>query len=317
LATNTSEEKTWYQTKKFWGSLFLAIALWIYASLNDEYQTIIDIPITVSAPEDRALETVLPNIISVDASGSGWNLFYNSYLNKLKKCYINLESVKKTDSSYIISRVDMQKGLINFNKTTPQRFYPDEFVIKTGEISNKDVEIIPDVDIDLKNGFVLVGNVKSETQYVNISGNVNLIDSIKSWKTQKIKLDEVNSSFSQLVSVSDSLNSVVKIHPNKILIYGNIQQYSEQTFDDIPLEIIGGQLPQNYNISPKFFSVTLTGGIDILNKIRPDDISAVIEYDTIMANNTGILKPILNIPPFTKVLNTEPNYLRYNIIKRD
>jgi len=311
---NTSENKHWYSTKKFWGSLLFAIALWIYASLSDDYQTIIDVPLVVSAPTGRAIETVLPNNVSVDVSGQGWYLFNHIYLNKLKKCYVNLDEVRKIDSFYIVNTVDMQKGLVNLNKITPLRVYPDEFQVTTGEIGSKEVEIIPDVDINLKDGFVLVGNIKSELSTVTITGNIRLIDSIHSWRTQKVSFDNVNTSFSKKIAVSDSLSSVITIEPNNILIYATVQQYGERTFDDIPIEVIGGKLSNNHKILPRFFSITLTGGIDVLNKLSSNDISITVDVDAIMKNNTGLLKPNLSIPPYTNILNMYPNFVQHTIL---
>lgn len=313
--TTTEKEKPhWYPTKKFWVPFSLAVALWIYASLSDDYQIIIDVPFVVSAPTGRAIETVLPNNVSVDVSGQGWYLLNHLYLNQLKKCLVNLDDVRKTDSFFVINTLDMQKGLINLNKVTPLRVYPDELYVKTGEIASKEIEIIPDVDINLQEGFVLVGNVKAEMPTVTITGNINLIHTIKSWKTQPATFDNIHSSFSRKIAVSDSLNSVIKIEPHDILIYATVQEYGERTFDDIPLEIVGGKLPNNHKISPYFFSVTLTGGIDVLNKLNNADISISVDIDAIMKNSTGLLKPHLSIPPYTSILNTNPNFVHHSIL---
>ena len=307
------EKENWYKTKKFWGALFIAVALWMYASLNDEYQTVVEVPLTITPPKGRAIENILPNKISIDVKGNGWYLFNYLYVNNIKRCRVNLNDVRKDDTIYTISAIDMQKGLDAINKIVPQRFYPDQINVVTGETLTKEVNIISNANINLREGFVLVGDVKTEPQTVTIQGNKNLIDDIKVWKTKELQLNNINSSFSHTVQVSDSLSSVIEVIPSDITIFASVQQYSEVTFNDIEIRILGGQLPNEHTLSPLLITVTLTGGIDLLSKIKASDISVTVDYETIMNNKSGIIVPVVTAPPFTKILNIQPKFLHHNI----
>ena len=306
-------KKRWYKTRTFWGSLLIAIGLWIYATLQDEYHTVVAVPLIVEPPTGRAIENILPNRVSIDVAGTGWYLFNYMYVNKLKKCKVNLDDVRKDDTIYVISSIDMQKGLEGLNRITPQRFYPERINVKTGEIVEKEVRIVSDAKVNLKDGFVLVGDIKTEPQTVTIIGNKNLIDTIRIWKTKKIEFNRVNTSFSHIVQASDSLSSVIDITPKDITIFATVQQYGEKTFNDIEIRIINGQLPPEHIISPKYLSVTLSGGIELLNKIKSSDISITVDYEAIISDRNGIIKPVITIPPFTKMLNAEPVFLKHNI----
>jgi YbbR domain-containing protein len=311
--TMEKEKEHWYKTKKFWVALFIAIGLWVYASLNDEYQTVVAIPLVVEPPAGRAIENILPHRVSVDFTGNGWYLFNYMYVNKMKRCKVNLDDVRKDDSIYVISSMDMQKGLDGINRIAPQRFYPERINVKTGEIVEKEVRIVSDANIKLRDGFVLVGDIKTEPQTVTLIGNKNLIDTIRVWKTKNMQFDRVNSSFSHTVQVSDSLSSVIDIKPQDITIFATVQQYAEMTFNDIEVRIINGQLPPEHTISPQFFNVTLSGGIELLGKIKSSDISITVDYETLINDKNGIIKPVITIPPFTKMLNAEPQFLQHNV----
>jgi len=306
-------KKHWYKTKNFWLALFIATALWLYVSLNDEYQTVVSVPLIVTPPTGRAIENILPNRISVDVAGSGWYLFNYMYINNIKRCSVNLDDVRRDDTIFIISSMDMQRGLEGINRIVPQRFYPERIEVKTGEIIEKEVRVVSNVSINLKDGFVIVGDIKTEPQTVIITGNRNLIDTIRTWNTKKMQFDKVNSSFSYIVQVSDSLSSVIDVNPKDITVFATVEKYAEVTFDDIEIKVVNGQLPSGHTISPQFFSVTLSGGIELLSKIKSSDISITVDYETVINDKNGIIKPTVTIPPFTKIVNVKPEFGRHNI----
>ncbi|MDR0927494.1 MAG: hypothetical protein LBO69_06985 [Ignavibacteria bacterium] len=320
------EIKRWYYNKSFWGSLLVAIALWIYASLNDEYQSTIDVPLQVKAPTGRAIEDVLPTKISIDVKGNGWSLFNYLYLNSIKLCKVNLDDASKADSIYVVHSVDMQKGLEGINKLVIRRFYPDSLRVRTGEVSTKTVNITPNVNIIPRQGFVIVGDVRTEPTAVSITGNTKLIDSILSWKTIMQTYTDVtpnlnsdassdkNARFSRTIAVSDSMASVIKIKPKNVTIFAPIQQYGEVTFHDVKINVIGGQLPSDNVLLPQLFTVTLSGGIELLSKINASEIILSLDYNAIMNDSNGILIPKVDTLPYTKVINIYPKYIQHKKI---
>lgn len=309
------KKKHWYLSKTFWGAFLLAIALWCYASLSEEYQVMIEIPLTVEAPKDKASETTIPKEISVDVSGTGWYLFNHLYLNNIKRCYIKLDNVAFQDSVYTITAVDMQKGLQNLAKITYQRFFPDLITIKTDDLFEKEVPIVPDIQVSPAEGFSLVGNVKVIPSTVIVKGNEKIIKTIEKWATENLIFNDVSASFSKQVFLSDTLQSVLQLSRNTVDINVLVQPYSEITLDDIPLQIVGApQIMKNILVEPNYFSVTLRGGIDIISRISNSDISITINYRDIINDSTGILRPNITIPPYTSILNTSPKYVFHSEI---
>jgi len=308
------EKKHWYKTKNFWGALFVAFGLWMYVSLTDEYQTVVSVPLTVVPPTDRSIENNIPSRISVDVAGNGWHLFNYIYANNIKKCSVKLDEVRRDDDSiFVISSMDMQKGLEGISRIVPQRFHPERIRVITGEIVEKEVRVVTDVNVNLKDGFVIIGDINTEPQTVTIIGNRNLIDSIRFWKTKNIQFNNVNSNFSHTVQVSDSLSSVIDVRPQTVTVFADVQQYAEMTFNDVEVRVINGHLPPQHIISPQFFSVTLSGGIEILSKINTSDIFITVDYEAIINNKSGVIKPTITVPPFTKMLNVSPQFLHHNI----
>lgn len=233
------------------------------------------------------------------------------YINNVKKCKIKLSEVSYTDSLYTITSVDMRKGLEGLSKIRTTNFYPEKLIVKTGEIASKEVDIVPNWKLNLKEGFILVDDILLEPRTATISGNEKILESIDKWPTAKVALDDIKSSFSRTIRLSDSLSTVLKVNPRSTSIYAKVQQYGEISFDDIELQVVGGQLPSNHTISPKYFRVTIYGGIDLLNEITAEDIKVFVDYDKVINDVNGVLVPQITIPDYTKVLNIQPKYIHH------
>lgn len=312
---HATAKKSWYKSKTFWGAFLIAVFFWIYVSLNENYRVVIQIPLTVKAPKNKANETILPSEIHADISGSGWYLLNHLYLNNIKRCYIRLDNVQSKDSIYTITSVDMQKGLQNISKVSFNRFFPDIINVKATELATKEVEVVPNIKIKPANGFSLVGNIKVTPANITIKGSNKLLNDIEKWFTKELVFEDVSSSFSTQVELSDSLNSVAEVTPNKVTISAAIQPYAELKIDDIPIQIRGNtQLLNNHILKPNYFSVTLYGGIDVIKKVEKSDISISIHYQDILEDSTGILKPKVTIPPYTNILKVEPKYIFHSEI---
>ncbi len=311
--------KNFASSKTFGSCLLLALILWLYVSFNDKYQTMLEVPLIIEPPADRACENLSADKLLIDVSGTGWYLFKNLNLNTTKRCYIKLSDVpfKQADSSYTITSVDMQKGIQNISKISLNRFFPDKINIKTSSVITKEVPIKSNIQITPAKGFALVGNIQITPANTIIKGNINVINNINEWFTEKVKIENVTASFIKQINLSDSMNSILKLNPKIVNISATIQPYAEITLEDIPLMINANeQLLTTYSICPKYFSVTLSGGIDVINKVNIKDIFISINYQDILDDSTGIIKPIIVIPTDTKLLNMNPKYVLINQITK-
>lgn len=307
------KKKRWFQSKSFWGSLLFAIALWGYTSLNSEYQTFVEIPLRIKLPENRALENTPPKNVYVDVKGTGWNLFYLIFLNTSKVCNIDLSRETILDSIYRINKVDLQKSLQYLKNVSPINVLPENIQLITGKISEYEVYIVPKITIIPREGFTIVGKIELEPEKVKIKGNEKIVSQINRWETENVWFENVNSQLLTSVNLIDTLSGVVSINPQKVLVKANIQQIGEITIDDLPINIVNGSLPEGHFIEPQFISVTLQGGIDLVAELTNYDIFASVEFDKIINDTLGIIKPTINLPPNVSILKIDPPYITHKI----
>jgi YbbR domain-containing protein len=304
--------------KSYLGALLFAMALWLYASLGSSFSTLVNMPLIIQLPEDRAFEAAPPATVAIEAKGTGWNLFNLLYFNKSKKIFLDLSKTQINDSLFNINRSSLLKGLQSFERVELSDILTENVSIITGKVTTYSVAIEPDITIIPADGFYLVGKPKLEPDMIEIRGNDKVVSNIKTWKTKPLVLEDRNRAFQYNLELSDTLSEIVKLSRTNINFTADIQQTAEVTFDEIRISIRGGSIPKNHKLQPEFVSITFRGGINEIIDLNPDKISVTLNYADILNDKSGILVPKIEFPGSSRVINLMPRFIyNYKIIETD
>lgn len=303
-----------FKTRAFIGSLIFAVALWGYTSLSGEYSTIVEVPLEVELPPDRALEAPLPENVSVEVNGMGWTLFTLIYFNPNKKCEIDLTKINIKDTIYQISRTQIQKGLKSIETVKTNDVAPETIVLKTGLIGKYKVPVIPKVSISPQSGFIVVGKVMVIPDSIIISGNDKVVSKITQWETIPSEYRDVNRSFQDDVLLKDTLSGIIELSEERVMIVAEVQQFADKEYPDIPVRIVGGKPSSTHRIEPLYVSVSVRAGIEMIDNLNPSDIEVTIDYYSIINDSTGIIRPKVSLPPEMTLLRINPPYI-YHYVK--
>lgn len=301
--------RKFFLSKSVYGSLLFAIALWSYASLNETYVTLIQVPLKVSVPKNRAIENNLPVEINVEVKGTGWHLFNLIFFNNSKNCNINLDGIDIKDNFYLVNRSLIVKSLENLVNVEAKEVIPETINLKTGAISENSIEVKPDLQINTALGYTVVGEYISKPSKIKVIGNEKLIKNLTFIPTNKQTFDNVKKSFTTTALVSDSIRSIFRLSSNQVEVSINVQRVAEVTFNDVFVNIDWGNIKNRDIIKPEIVSVTLRGGINQIEKVTPEMISAYLDLKSILNDTTGILKPKITFPAGVELLNINPPYL--------
>lgn len=291
------------------GALALAVALWFFTSLNETYTVRIDIPLNLELPDNRALEDELPQNVTVETRGTGWNLFYLMALNTDKSCSVDLSDVTIQDSLHRVNRAVLLSSVQSFEEVQSVNIFPENLTVKTGQIINKKVPVKPDVTIFSDNNFILTGNIKVEPDSVTLKGNYKVLRELNNWHTEKQIINNAKNDIIRSIPLKDTLTGIVNISPDEVQLIAELQMLADKTFHQIKLDIIGGNIPSEYKIYPEFFDVTIEGGINEIEKIKRGEIQITAELSDILNNQTGVIIPKVEVPENIEIKNIFPKSL--------
>lgn len=291
------------------GAILFAIALWGYTRLNGTYQARVDLEFEVNPPTNRAVTESLPDKITVEFSGTGWDLFNYIHMNASKRCYVDLSDVKISSDEYRMTRNDFLKGLEALENISPEYFTPNTITLRTGSIAQKKVPIESRLQIKTAEKYSRVGPPKFFPDSVIISGPEDKIKEITSWPTQSTVFSDVTRPVTDIASLLDTLEDIIELSRNTVEFVADIQQSAERTFYDIPIVFRGSSLPKNHIITPQYLSITVQSGIDVISDIMKNEIKFYIEYSQIINDSTGIIEPTLKLPPYVKAIDIVPPFV--------
>ncbi|MFH1050629.1 MAG: CdaR family protein [bacterium] len=304
------------KSKSFLGSILFAASLWGYTSLNHEYTPLVKVPLSVLLPSDKAVENPLPGNISIKVKGTGWQLFYLIYFNSTKECIVDLSDQEIPVEEYIITRMDILKGIQNIVDVEPIDVLPESMKLIIGQLVTRKVPVNPIISITPREGFVAMSNFKISPDSIEITGNETTIRNIRFWNTNVSNVEGVYKPTTLALPLSDTLSTIIKISRATVNIYFDVQQEADITIYDVPIHIRGGSLPKNHKLKPDKINVIVQGGINQISEISKYDIESYIDYSELISDTTGIVKPKIEINQAVNKFYALPTYIyHYRIVK--
>ena len=266
------------------GAFFLAVLLWLFVISGNNYTMMLDMPI--EARNLNAQKTYLeevPGSASVILEGKGRDLFKSFILKNYSefKLVLDLDGISQEYVFILNDYFDKNPSKVVLPPSHNVRFvevvYPNRIKIKLDEIMEKKVQVLSNINELVKDGHIQIGKTEFTPDSIIIIG-------------PKVELDKINS----IYTIEDTLNNLFKLTkgqidlllPNRLIKYSsktvnyffNVQQISERIVVDIPVNVINKIKGIRVFPSPQTVSLTLVGGVNQIAKIKPSDISVIVDF---------------------------------------
>jgi len=305
------------EAKLFFMFLLLSFFAWFISSLSHQFQSNASFDLEfINPPDSMMLVSASKRNIDVKLDAVGFRfLLYN--LNK-PKMKINLSDAVRKGKHYFLSpnrsRRQIADQLVNGvelldigNDTLFFEFY--------GVISKK-LPVLPVLDIEYTQNYLLDGEVALSPDSVQIKGPVNEIDSIRFLKTNKIILKDVNKDFSMQLKLQE-LTGLEKttVFQENIEIKGRVSKFSEKIIS-VPITI--AHLPKNTQAQtfPKNVDILVKASLRNLKRLSEMDFEVLGDYNTVKKGEKSIQLSITKKPAWIHDAELPKNSVDF-ILKRE
>lgn len=292
-------------------SVVFSIFIWGSITLSDQFYSSMDFSVkVVNQPNGYSCGVINPNKISVKLKAKGWQLLtlilgsQTEYLVSADRDsgLITVDPFSEIDENYWLS-----KGL------SVAEINPRQISFKVEKVKVKRLKIEAETDISFSKGYGLATPIKIYPDSVLVSGPSSVLDKITTIKTKVLKLSSLDSKIKVLTDIEEQKG--FQLENNKVELTFDIQRIVEKTFDDIKINIEGMPNDRDIVLIPNSIHCSLRGGINILGKINPNEISASVDYREIVYDTLGSVQPKIVIPKNTQLMFIKPARLNY-IIKK-
>ncbi|PWK77904.1 YbbR-like protein [Mucilaginibacter oryzae] len=298
----------------FFTCLAVAVVAWIFTTLSDPIPyTIREVLIFKNAPQKRAFHSLQPDTVDVTIKGTGWQMLFSKINNDSKPLTVDLHTLENHNYVVLSSQLKQinagKEGVSQIISIDPDTLYFD--------FSNRLVKKVP---VELVTGivyqkqFAISGNITVKPAYVTVSGPVERLKDITSWKTDSLKLTGINETINTRVNLQPSKEGNLNVYPRSVQAIIPVDEFTEKTLE-IPVKL----LHNNYadvKVFPQKVKITFTTSLSRYPDMDEDLFEATADLDLWRDKGYSTLPvKLIRVPPFCKIVKVEPGNIDFIITK--
>ena len=239
-----NNRKTYIKLVVFLGCLIISTFMWLFVELMKDYTDEINYGIRfTNVPKDLILTNSGDSLIKVSIKAQGFELLSAKYIKKSRTLTIDLTELKirTTPEGYtaflpsVGIMEQLSKQLRFSNEITS--IQPDTLFFKFSEVFRKQVPVHLDFSYVLGSQYDITDSVVYNPREIIVSSIKSIIDTINSVTTEKLQLNNPDSSLVVKVPISKGNSaSLMKFSSDSVTVRITIQQVTEAVYK-IPLSI--------------------------------------------------------------------------------
>ena len=287
------------------GAFGLAIFLWLFVVSNNNYSTIINIPIEVRNLNERkkAYKKEIPQIAKVRFKGKGRSIIKSLILKDFVKDFklvIDLDRISEEYNFFLNDYYNRYPQKVSIPSTFELQYveviYPDSIHISLDEYMVKNVPVKSNIVINPSPGYIKIGKPILDSSLVTIAGAKNAVQSIEYIYTTNDTFNNIDMPINAQVSLETINNTLIEYSFLKLSFFQDVQPISERIISGVPVTIKNNLKGLVVRKNPSTVSLTIVGGLDYISEIQPTDISVTIDFTYQWSPKMQFYEPRVVVP---------------------
>ena len=295
--------------------LCASLGFWLIIKLSATYTTLEPIEIDYRLPQNLAFGQPPPTMLEASVSASGWELLGQQFSAAQRRIVI--------DSADIGANPD---GIISIRRAVAQAFAgegltvdamtDERVVLQMERVNVKRVPVRLVAKVGYAGGFRSSHAPKLSPDSVSLSGPASVLDTIASWPTDTLLLQQVVDTVRAVALVHVPSNAALRVTPSQVEVLVESQQFTEKRLY-IPVRVEGRDRRDSVALFPNQVLVSFPVGLRDYDRVSSDDFRAVVDVSqvtlrsatslpvTIVEQPSGIGKPTVQPRTVEVFLHTE------------
>jgi hypothetical protein len=296
---------------------FISFAFWFLTMLSKTHETTFLIPIKyINYPADL-VEVVEPTDfiqIRVKATGISIISFHLFNYNSLILNYLLANSQPITNGKslfWIMNSKRKEVAHILSSSIEIMDITPERLIVPFSNKIKKEVPVILNSAINLKQAYWLANDVKLNPSSVIVYGEQELLDSISSITTDFLMLNNLDKD--QVYEIPLTFPNGLKCKTNSVLVEINVESFIEEVITQ-KVEIRNLEEGYSMKLFPGYVSVNLRLPKDKYQLLKTNFLRLYIDASDLEEQK---IIPIMydNLPANVKLERISPNHLEFLLIK--
>ncbi len=260
-----------------------ALSLWFVVNMNRDFNITVQVPIELTnLPDNLALRSDVPDQVTVNVSGEGWNLI--SLYSNPPKISLNAESRQIN----LFEQIRNMSGA--FSDLSVMQVEPIMLTIETEEKATKRVPIVPQIDLNLQSRYGLIGEPIISPDSVTLTGAESRLQELSQWETEEVSFHDVSRSMERNVNLRAPTGGIT-LSTNEVNFQVDVAEFTEA---EVRVSIRTRNMPSGTAVSFNPSSITIRYDVPIhqyseVQGIRP--FGVFVDYADLEADDTGYVTP--------------------------
>lgn len=298
--------------------------IWLLISLSKSYSTEIHFPVEhYGIPEDRVVTAPLPEKLRLQVRSHGFELLAYKLFSRQTPVKVDLKELRYSDrKKRLEGYLPTSKLLGRFSEQFPENtevedVSPDTIFVSLSPRKKKEVEVIPELELEFREQFRLADEVEVHPPKVTLNGPASVLDTTHLIKTKTVELKDLHKDQKVQVELrTDSISDKVQASPSRVDLRIKVNEFTEGKVR-IPLK--SEDVPKEYTLKtyPDSVTVHYLVGFNNYEKVEGSMFEARVSFPEGKARKK---KERLNVelkdrPSFVDVVRFEPESVEFIIRK--
>ncbi len=292
-----------------------AFFFWLILNLSQDYSIRKDVHILYQTDPERALVGTMPDSLSAEISGQGWNLIWES----IRGGSVEVDIDTRDRENVRLTRVDVEQE-VERNLTSGALSVADlDFdgaTILTTPLDGKRVPIVSAINVRFEAGYLASGPARFFPDSVTINGATDLIEEITEWPTETLDVERVNSELKRRVKLAEPARGV-ELSRTVVEYKLPVTAYIQRTFS-VPVSIINPPPADSFRVFPEVVQVKAAIAQDRYGILTGSDFRVVADLQRMSASDlsNSVALSLIRLPRGVVSARIYPRSAEYYIYRQ-
>jgi YbbR domain-containing protein len=296
--------------------VLLAIAGWLFLALNNKYvYTAKTVLVYKNFPQKKAFHPLQSDTVDLLVEGTGWQLLFARL--RVNPPSINISLDKLNNRNFILFSEQLYS--VNSQLETSQKIIsvrPDTLYFDFSKRTVKRVPVKLVSNLTFARQFGISDDIAFSPDYVTVSGPQEELEKIREWKTDTLKLHDIQRPSVSRLAMKPNLQKNVNIFPSTIEVKLPVDEFTEKTLE-IPLRIINNTEYYNVKLYPKKVKITFMVALSSYQQVNEDFIEAAVDLNEWkLQKHHQLSVQLIRFPDYCKKVKLVPEKVDFIIEKQ-
>ncbi|WP_090554722.1 CdaR family protein [Pedobacter hartonius] len=258
--------------------ILLAIAGWLFLALNNKYvYTAKTVLVYKNFPQKKAFHPLQSDTVDLLVEGTGWQLLFARL--RVSPPSINISLDKLNNRNYILFSEQLYS--VNNQLETSQKIIsvrPDTLYFDFSKRTVKRVPVRLVSNLTFAKQYGVSDDIEFSPDYVTVSGPQEELEKIREWKTDTLKMRDIQGPSVSRIAMRPNLQKNVNIFPSTIEVKLPVDEFTEKTLE-VPLKILNNGEYYNVKLYPKKVKITFMVALSSYQQVNEDFIEAAVDLN--------------------------------------